>query len=457
MKKGSLICADLYKNIIYDYTDGYIAKEKNRVNKSKFCACYIEAKSLSTLRYKYDKTGNLHNKIITYAYEELLLDPAKEYKISYFKNNDDSYMIYVIDVQKALNNINQNLQKSLKNINIIIPSPLLMSGFYAGRLLNKSGVDCYIFFDENESYVSFYKDGEYIFFHLIISDTLASIARQNNLEYKAEIIDQNIDKFSQLIDATIQTIQSIINIDRITPDRVFLSSFIGDLKGLSLTISKALNKSINGFDFLAKFGSFTPINLMLAIYVKELLYRDNGLNFRLLDKPEPLYKRADGKLFISLAAGVILGIIYPIYMLILAFSLDMNSKDFGANLSLQNSNADNLNKNLMIINKEIEKIDKDIQNIKNHINTKLSKIDSIATKISDHNLAIVLTNIAKSMQNYSLQARDIKLNSNKITIAIVSQNTQNINSFIKIFKDNASISQIISNKNLFESNITIGL
>ena len=61
------------------------------------------------------------------------------------------------------------------------------------------------------------------------------------------------------------------------------------------------------------------------------------------------------------------------------------------------------------------------------------------------------------MQNYSLQARDIKLNSNKITIAIVSQNTQNINSFIKIFKDNASISQIISNKNLFESNITIGL
>ena len=100
---------------------------------------------------------------------------------------------------------------------------------------------------------------------------------------------------------------------------------------------------------------------------------------------------------------------------------------------------------------------KDIQNIKENINTKLSKIDSIATKISDHNLAIVLTNIAKSMQNYSLQARDIKLNSNKITIAIVSQNTQNINSFIKIFKDNASISQIISNKNLFESNITIGL
>ena len=313
------------------------------------------------MRYKYDKTGNLHNKIITYAYEELLLDPAKKYKISYFKNSDDSYMIYVIDVQKALNNINQNLQKSLKNINIIIPSPLLMSGFYAGRLLNKSGVDCYIFFDENESYVSFYKDGEYIFFHLIISDTLASIARQNNIEYKAEIIDQNIDKFNQLIDATIQTIQSIINIDRITPDRVFLSSFIGDLKGLSLTISKALNKSINGFDFLAKFGSFTPINLMLAIYVKELLYRDNGLNFILLDKPEPLYKRADGKLFISLAAGVILGIIYPIYMLILAFSLDMNSKDFGVNLSLQNSNADNLNKNLMIINKEIEKIDKDIQ------------------------------------------------------------------------------------------------
>ena len=83
-----------------------------------------------------------------------------------------------------------------------------------------------------------------------------------------------------------------------------------------------------------------------------------------------------------------------------------------------------------------EKIDKDIQNIKDNINTKLSKIDSIANKINDHNLAIVLTNIAKSMQNYSLQARDIKLNSNKITIAIVSQNTQNINKFEFFTKQN---------------------
>lgn len=457
LKKGGLVCVDLYKNIILEYTDNLIPKEKKRLNKSDLSVCYIEARAFTTLFYNSDKTNNLQNKITAYAYKELLLDPSKEYKISYYKSGDNSYIIYVIDIDIVLKNLNIKKQKILKNIDIALPSPILMSGFYSGGLLDKFGVDCFIFFDENESYMSFYKDGEYIFYHAIIGDNLSFIAKENNLEYNLEIFGQNIGKFSSLINATIQTLKSIENIDKITPNRIFLSSFLGDLKEFNLNLKQAINKDIKGFEFLAKFNSSTPINLMLAIYTKELINSQNMAKFRLFDRPKPLYKRAEGRLIISLAAGAILGLIYPIYMLILALSLDMNAKDFGLNLSLQNSSATSLNSSLALINNELKKISNKKQNIEDNINLNLSKIDNIAAKIDNQNRAKILADIAKSMQTHSIQARKIELNSSQIQIALVSENTQNINNFIEIFKNNAQVGKIINNQNLFESNITIGL
>ena len=109
------------------------------------------------------------------------------------------------------------------------------------------------------------------------------------------------------------------------------------------------------------------------------------------------------------------------------------------------------------VNNNIENLLKDKQNIKDNINLNLSKIDKISNKINNQNLAIILSNITKLMQTHSLKAREIKLQNQKLIISIVSPNTKNINDFIKAFESIADISQIVSNKNLFESNITIGL
>ena len=59
------------------------------------------------------------------------------------------------------------------------------------------------------------------------------------------------------------------------------------------------------------------------------------------------------------------------------------------------------------------------------------------------------------MDKYSLQARNIELKNNQINIAIISQDTQNINNFINSFSAKTRIGQLISNQNIFESNLTI--
>lgn len=454
-KNHIITTADLYKNIIYNYSSKFIPKKKKRVYNSDFSATYIKTKSLTSLRFKSDKKENLHNQIISYAYEELLLNPSKEYKINYFINKDGSYTIYVIDMQIALDGLRAT-QKTLQNIDIVIPSALLMSGFYSSGLMDKNGVDCYIFFDENESYMSFYKAGEYIFHHNIIYDTIWSISKANGIECNGEIIDKNIDKFSDLIKATIETMQSIANIDKIIANRIFLSSFIGDLKGFNIALSDHLMKSVNGFDFLSKFNSKSVINLMIAIYAKELISNKIKLEFNIFDRVEPLYKRADGRLFIAIILGAILGMTYPIYMLVLALNLDIKSKEIKYNLSIESSSVDSLKGILLSINQNLDNISKEEQNIKNNINLNLNKIDNIAAKINNPNLAITLSKIVKSMDNELLRARSIRLNNGVITIAVVAQNTQNINNFINKFSI-ARVGQIINNKNYFESNITIGL
>ena len=453
--KRNLISADLYKNIIYRYFDEFKFISQKRLSSKDFNASYMEARAFSALRYR-GEVANLDSRIISYAYEELLLNPTKEYKISYYKNLDDSYSIFVIDMELALNGLKNSL-KSLPNIDIMIPSPLLMSGFYSSGLVDKSKVDCYIFLDQNESYMSFYKDGEYIFHHPIITDSLALIAGANSFELSIKAINQNIDKFDEFIKMSIETLKSIANIDKIIPQRLFLSSFLGDLSELNRELSNHLNISVNGFSFLDKFGGKKVINLMIAIYAKELMAKRLKADFRIFQRAKPLHQRADGKLIISLVAGAILGMIYPIYMLILALNLDLKRENLKADLSIQNASLNSLNSDLALINNQLENLLKDKQNIKDNINLNLSKIDKISNKINNQNLAIILSNITKSMQTHSLKAREIKLQNQKLIISIVSPNTKNINDFIKAFESIADISQIVSNKNLFESNITIGL
>jgi Tfp pilus assembly protein PilN len=217
-----------------------------------------------------------------------------------------------------------------------------------------------------------------------------------------------------------------------------------------------LNTYSDDNEFLDNFKSPAPLNLMMAIYAKELMHKGQLLNFTLFNKPKPLYKRADGRLFISIAAGAILGLIYPIYMLILTFNIEAKSTKLGANLTLQNSSASSLNSSLIALNNEIKSITIQIQNIKDNINKNLATIDIIASKFNNQNLAIILANIANLMDKYSLQARNIELKNNQINIAIISQDTQNINNFINSFSAKTHIGQLISNQNFFESNLTIG-
>ena len=212
-----------------------------------------------------------------------------------------------------------------------------------------------------------------------------------------KFINQNIDKFDEFIKMSIETLKSIANIDKIIPQRLFLSSFLGDLSELNRELSNHLNISVNGFSFLDKFGGKEVINLMIAIYAKELMAKRLKADFRIFQRAKPLHQRADGKLIISLVAGAILGMIYPIYMLILALNLDLKRDNLKADLSIQNASLNSLNSDLALINNQLENLLKDKQNIKDNINLNLSKIDKISNKINNQNLAIILSNITTKL------------------------------------------------------------
>ena len=177
LKKSSSKSA--VKNIVTlnAYTDKkYIFKgdtfkplKKLSYNTSNFITSYISNKDLINTTVHLSRSipnEDIADILDIKAYEELGLDQATNYIISSAEvetsAEEREYHIFVAQPE-VLDELYLPIKEETKYVDLIVPAPLLYKALYRKEILQDNGTHCFIYFTKRDAFVTFYRNGEFLY------------------------------------------------------------------------------------------------------------------------------------------------------------------------------------------------------------------------------------------------------------------------------------------------------
>ncbi len=117
------------------------------------------------LGYGIDET-EIDDIIFMKAYDELGLDPEKEYSIFHQKSSSDAnsgiYNIFIVEPEVLESTVESCIKKTTY-IDLIVPAPLLYKSLYSTNTLTPVEAHCFIYFTMDDAFVTIYNDGEFVY------------------------------------------------------------------------------------------------------------------------------------------------------------------------------------------------------------------------------------------------------------------------------------------------------
>ena len=441
----------LKKDAIYVNKDGRIVKKEFSYEKGVVTAS-IGYNHILNITFKLPKTiekDMLEVEAEQYIFTEGSLDYSKEYKINYFFKEYDEYInveafVVATDILKTEY---EKYLKVYKYIDFISAKPFVFKSYY--DITNTAPKnDVFIYFDEDEAFLSCFENGEFVFVKSITK--LSILAKQLNLsieEIKSILTTKGLNKnnyedknvfsiveyfFSQFFMKVSNLINYAISYYRLSKiNRIFFYS--------SFEIKNLYDSFVNFWDLsgieFKKYEIPTDYDAFdyTATVYNSKHYQQENENFSVFPKPIPFYKTKTGVLvfliFISLA--FILIDIYTKYRII----NNQNSKI----LTLKKKILKNIRKQKLLKNailkyqKEISEIKKEniaIQKQISDISEKVLLLENIQKKECVSNQFADLVN---ELKKYDLKLLSFEKNDNHINLIIISKfdNSSNIARFMK--------------------------
>ena len=163
---------------ISPYTNEYISGISSFLSKShspeylkeQFVCSYINTKSY--INNQIDISKNIPDEDILDAinikiYDELGLDQAIEYQVQYIEtfNNLDGdnrhFQVFIVD-PADITQTYEEVVKTIKYIDVITPSPLLIKSLYSKEIIEDNGIHCFIYFEENDAFITIYNEKDFV-------------------------------------------------------------------------------------------------------------------------------------------------------------------------------------------------------------------------------------------------------------------------------------------------------
>jgi hypothetical protein len=277
------------------------------------------------------------------AYEELGLDPAQEYIIRRLEiESKDSqkriFQLFVIARNKYME-IFSPLRNKIKYIDLIVPAPLLYRSLYNTNVLESKGVHTFFYFTHYDTFVAFYKNGQYLY-----SKSIPYSLRQIYERY-CEIVGETVDKnkfFKTLQKDGLKALQSdfqqhlmklfgeiFISINDIiiytkraydleVIDQMYIGSELGAIAGLDEYVQNYLGFHSMplefGFNIRTDEWHTDQLQYMMAVAAREhLMDASEPVNFTLFPKPPTFFKRPSGHIAAMIALALLVALALPIY------------------------------------------------------------------------------------------------------------------------------------------------
>lgn len=473
----STLSINPYKNTYVNAVSNSLSETTHPTyDKQQYVISYLNTKSFINSSITISKNipeEDLYDAIYNKAYDEFGLDQAIMYKIQYietFNTLDEenrSFHIFIID-PIIIDDIFKSSIEKVKYIDYIIPSPLLLKSLYDKEILTQSGVvDCFIYFQENDTFIAIYKDKNFIYSKSInysllqMYERFCEIYAQNieyeefinflsdedlkvsNSPYKAAIIKLYKEIFANINDI-LTYVKRALEIDKI--DSIYIDTELPSITKLDEIAEVELSIKSSSFNFNYGFQSndnrhVDYIHYLMQIYTTVSTAQRYECNFTAYHRPPRFTKRDSGKVILFTAASLVLAFIYPISYWALTHAQSLQYKlleeDYRRTHEIKITRETTINIKRTQKEKVSELLAAEEQEYIDKKNT-LIKIHDV--KVNYPMKANLLHKLTKDLNNYNVQLefalysettnKDNKLNK-ELNLGLVSSNDKKITDFIK--------------------------
>jgi hypothetical protein len=401
--------------------------QKTQAKKSLSTALPISAIKVTSIdESSYINEEEFIRHLSVNAYDILELDKSKAHIIKYLKSNN-RYRIFSLEKESI----------DISKYTYITYEPLSYQSLYDNTLITRHGIDCFIKIRENNSFITLYRDGEYLDSRCIDEYLHETLFTNYDLSFIKELLVNYNSNISKLIASMLESITSLIvleskSVEKIynsTIDRIFIDFDISIAKEYFVSFKEHIDSRIYSLD-IDTLGCDTTTAIYTSMLVKNYNHK---LNFITNQKP------ANNTNYISKSAASIIvasaiSLAYPLYLASEVISTKI--ENISLNNQLKNIEA-NKQKLLSSVQRYVE-YKSDLQNrltelksekkeILTGINDMYKGLDNkkadILAKISDR---LNITDV--SIDNISLKEKN---GTNIVSLSLLSDNRGKIDFVIK--------------------------
>jgi len=418
-----------------------------------------------------DLEGALENR----AYEELGLDPTVEYMIRHLEiphtGDGRLFQLFVIE-QERYEETFSSLRKQVKYIDLVVPAPLLYTTLYDLELVERKGVHCYLYFTRYDTFLTFYKDGEYLYSKSIkysleqIYDRYCEMVgetvdeeiffrtlqkegmKATQADYQQNIMKLFGEIFISINDIIIYT-KRAYELEVI--DQMFIGSSLGPIVGLDDYVQNYLGlySSALEFDFQLETDEWhiDQIQFMMAISGLEYISTQEVVNLTQYPRPPAFFKRPAGQFVGATLAVTALALMPPTYYYVMAKANETRNNLLQDEKQKLSSEANRYRGILKQKRKEIESLDKKTAQLKKVFQGKENTLTSVYNKKVFYKLkSDQMELFAGDMAKYGVKAQKIETKSDFYYLSLISESDENITKLIKDisekYQDNISMIDI---------------
>ena len=437
-------------------------------NSSNFIASYVNSGDLISATIEVARSipnEDIEDIIEIKAYEELGLDQANEYIIKYVEResigdmrNFDLFVAEPVVLEETF----EETIKETKYIDLLIPAPLLYQSVYSRGMLANEGVHCFIYFGQNDAFVTFYKNGKHLynksieysleqiydkycelsgdrvneeeFFSILETEGLKTI----HADYQQNLMKLFGDIFISINDIIIYAKRAF---DLQSIDQIFIGGAKGPIIGLDEYSENYLGLQSTElyFDFNLDSGEWYTDQLQYMLAVASIEYMENTegfANLTIFQRAPAFHKRASGQFIIATSMAVMLGISYPLYFLIGSYMNDATNLVLGNQESALKAESGKYKKILGAKKKEIKRLDGIIADKSKIYHGKEKTLTSIYDKKVNYRLkSELLYNFAVDIENFDVNINALSSSDDSFTFSLLSKDDKEITRLIKHISD----------------------
>ncbi len=448
----------------YDNNELSVYRASKFIKENFYISC-LAPKDIISTRIEISKSipdEDVKDAVELKVYDDMGLDPAVLYKIIYLEDVNNAskerlFDVYVVKLEKLSSNF-EGVVGKIKYVDYISIPFFLPASLYKKNLLEPEFVDCFIYFQKNDAFLSIYDNGNHLyskalrysleviyekfcesigeridedeFFNLVTNDGLKS----TNITQQQHLMKLFGEIFLYINDVIVFA-KRLYKIEHI--DNIYIGSEVGKIVGVEEYSRNYLGVESKDFNFSIAINTkewyVDQIQVMMILTALDYLEDpEEKLNLSIIKRPPAFLKRASGQIITAFVVSVVLSFAYPAYNIIYAYGLDFDKERLNNILDEIKPPADKLRGEHNRLKSQIESAKKTKTGLLDDLKYREKILNEIHRKKVQYNLkSEILSQLFRFLNIYKVKIDKITGDRESFVLSVKAKEDRYITQFIK--------------------------